>query len=306
MSRRIHLITAATASALGFAFGGAAQAGTVFSYSGAETTFTAPEAGVYEIVAFGAQGGTEGQSAGAGVGGLGAEIGGDLMLTKGETLTILVGGIGVSRTDQAWGGGGGGSFVANGSTPLVVAGAGGGGVAGDSPSQGGAGLAGSSGGGSNGGAGGGGGGGFTTADGGAGGGGGFVGDGGGDAGGKSFLDGGAGGPGLGAFGQETAGGFGGGGGAGGTGGRGLQQAAGGGGGYSGGGAGVSGGGGGGSYIDAGATNTFAFGGVQSGDGEVDITLLQAAVPEPATWAMMLLGFGGLGAILRRRALRAAA
>lgn len=26
----------------------------------------------------------------------------------------------------------------------------------------------------------------------------------------------------------------------------------------------------------------------------------AAVPEPATWAMMLMGFGGLGAVLRRR------
>ena len=26
----------------------------------------------------------------------------------------------------------------------------------------------------------------------------------------------------------------------------------------------------------------------------------AAVPEPASWAMMLLGFGGLGAVLRRR------
>lgn len=26
----------------------------------------------------------------------------------------------------------------------------------------------------------------------------------------------------------------------------------------------------------------------------------AAVPEPATWAMMLLGFGGMGAVLRRR------
>jgi hypothetical protein len=24
------------------------------------------------------------------------------------------------------------------------------------------------------------------------------------------------------------------------------------------------------------------------------------VPEPATWAMMLIGFGGLGAVLRRR------
>ena len=28
--------------------------------------------------------------------------------------------------------------------------------------------------------------------------------------------------------------------------------------------------------------------------------LQAAVPEPATWAMMILGFGGVGALLRRR------
>ena len=26
----------------------------------------------------------------------------------------------------------------------------------------------------------------------------------------------------------------------------------------------------------------------------------AGVPEPATWAMMLVGFGGLGGLLRRR------
>jgi hypothetical protein len=29
-------------------------------------------------------------------------------------------------------------------------------------------------------------------------------------------------------------------------------------------------------------------------------ILPAAVPEPATWAMMILGFGGIGAMLRRR------
>ena len=293
------------ASGLALALAGGAQAGTFSYVANTEQTFIAPTAGIYEIIAFGAQGGTEGQSAGTGFGGLGAEIGGALALTKGETLTILVGGIGISRTDEAWGGGGGGSFVAKGSTPLVVAGAGGGGVAGDSPSQGGPGQTGPDGFGVNpdGGTGGSGGGGYSTGD-GAGGGGGFFGDGGGDAGGKSFLHGGAGGPGLGAIGQETAGGFGGGGGAGATGGRGLQQAAGGGGGYSGGAPGVFGGGGGGSYIDPGATNTVALGGVQRGDGEVDITLVQAFVPEPATWAMMLLGFGALGAAMRQRRLHA--
>ena len=28
--------------------------------------------------------------------------------------------------------------------------------------------------------------------------------------------------------------------------------------------------------------------------------LQAGVPEPETWTMMILGFGGIGAALRRR------
>jgi hypothetical protein len=31
-----------------------------------------------------------------------------------------------------------------------------------------------------------------------------------------------------------------------------------------------------------------------------IFVLTAAVPEPATWAMMLLGFGGIGLAMRRR------
>jgi len=31
-----------------------------------------------------------------------------------------------------------------------------------------------------------------------------------------------------------------------------------------------------------------------------LSFFQAAVPEPGTWAMMLLGFGGIGMVLRRR------
>ncbi|HEX4179804.1 MAG TPA: PEPxxWA-CTERM sorting domain-containing protein [Caulobacteraceae bacterium] len=30
-----------------------------------------------------------------------------------------------------------------------------------------------------------------------------------------------------------------------------------------------------------------------------------AVPEPATWAVMLVGFGGVGAMIRRRTMKAA-
>lgn len=35
-------------------------------------------------------------------------------------------------------------------------------------------------------------------------------------------------------------------------------------------------------------------------GVIGATLTGGGVPEPATWAMMLLGFGGMGALLRRR------
>jgi hypothetical protein len=31
-----------------------------------------------------------------------------------------------------------------------------------------------------------------------------------------------------------------------------------------------------------------------------ITLTGVGVPEPATWAMMILGFGGVGAVMRQR------
>jgi hypothetical protein len=31
-----------------------------------------------------------------------------------------------------------------------------------------------------------------------------------------------------------------------------------------------------------------------------LNVIGAAVPEPATWAMMIVGFGGVGALMRRR------
>jgi hypothetical protein len=92
------------------------------------------------------------------------------------------------------------------------------------------------------------------------------------------------------------GGFGGGGGGGGAGG--------GGGGYSGGGGGNTGisadgpGGGGGSF-DAG-TDQILVAAFQTGNGEVVITELAAAVPEPASIALLGVALAGLAAVWRRR------
>ena len=113
-----------------------------------------PTTGTYDIVAYGAQGG----NAASGAGGLGAEIGGDVSLTAGETLQIAVGGAGVAGTNSLESGGDGGSLVVGpGNAPLVIAGGGGGGIS----AAGGAGLSGPAG--STGGNGGGAGGGFLSA-----------------------------------------------------------------------------------------------------------------------------------------------
>jgi Glycine rich protein/PEP-CTERM motif len=99
-----------------------------YSYTGGSQTFTATTAGVYYILAYGAQGGAGVFSSPA----LGAEIGGDFTLSANETLIIDVGGTGVASSDAGGGagGGGGGTFVVDSEgNPLVVAGGGGGGAA---------------------------------------------------------------------------------------------------------------------------------------------------------------------------------
>jgi hypothetical protein len=130
-----RLMLAGTAF-LGLAAAGSATNATVFDfdYTGSLVNFAIPTTGAYQILAFGAQGGNSEIRAGSfGVGGLGAEIGGDFHLTAGETLQIAVGGIGGSGSGG--GGGGGGTFVVGpDNAPLVIAGAGGGGgIAGTTP-----------------------------------------------------------------------------------------------------------------------------------------------------------------------------
>lgn len=311
MKTRMLFAGAAVACAVGTSVHAA-----TFTYSGALDYFTVVTSGSYEITAFGARGGGGDFPFG---GGKGAEFGGTVSLMAGQQLTILVGGVG--QPGSAYGyngygsGGGGGSFVvlSAGNAPLIVAGGGGGaafqgsGQGGLLSTDGGAGQVppGYIGGGFGGSNGNGGGSAYFYCRGGGGGGGGFY-SGGSDpydqAGvcgighvGASLLSGGAGGA-PGGFGGG-AGGFGGGGGGGGD-----QLSGGGGGGYSGGGGGNwnQAGGGGGSYIDQSVTETLALADANYDFGRVTIDLLGASVPEPTTWALMLVGFGGLGAALRRR------
>jgi PEP-CTERM motif-containing protein len=56
-------------------------------------------------------------------------------------------------------------------------------------------------------------------------------------------------------------------------------------------------------LTAGATYRFLYTfNAGSGGGTVsgNASFLQSPVPEPATWAMMLIGFGGMGVAMRRR------
>jgi hypothetical protein len=92
--------------------------------TGTIQTFTVPKTGTYTIEAYGAEGGSATSYSNAG--GKGARMKGDVVLTAGEVIKILVGQKGGdSSTD---GMGGGGTFVVKqtGNTPVIIAGGGGG------------------------------------------------------------------------------------------------------------------------------------------------------------------------------------
>jgi hypothetical protein len=296
------LLTTGALFASALPIGSASAAAIVFSYTGTVVAYTIPTTGIYDIDATGGQGGqnTLGES-----GGRGAQVDGDLTLTQGTVLDIVVGGAGVNASQYFGSGGGGGSFLWTVGGLIAAAGGGGGGsyyysngVAGQ------AGTSGTAAGGNNtqngaGGTGGNGGGGGTGPYYNAGGGAGWLTNGG------NGLNGNAGYGGLssptfaGGAGNNggSAGGFGGGGGGGDIGG-------GGGGGYSGGGGGGQangggGGGGGGSFLAGNVTENSLIAGENVGNGQVTITLV-TAIPEPASLAILATGIAALAAFSRKR------
>lgn len=294
----IHLTSA-------FVLAGSLPASTI-SYSGSPSQYTVPTTGIYQIVAFGASGGAVFFAAGGG-GGDGAEIGGELLLFRGDILDLYIGGIGGSGNLD--GGGGGGTFVRTSTGTLLLAAGGGGGASSNQPTvfAGGDAQTGTSGGGDAGG---------TNGSGGTspclgGGGGGYLGSGGGDgvscAGGGQAFPSLTGGKGLGGkLGDSGNGGYGGGGGGDATQlfvGSPYLGFGGGGGGYSGGGGGdldVGPGGGGGSYLDPVVTDRILSStGDFAHDGFVTITLVQAT-PEPASLVCLGLGLIAMAALARIR------
>ena len=280
-----------------------------FGYTGTTVTYTVLTTGIYDVVAYGAQGTGYSKEF---TGGRGAEMGGDFLFNVGDVLTIRVGGQGStpSHTGFVWdggGGGGGGTFVVGASSaPLVIAGGGGGGGFHNPGASGVATMQGGSGAGPGGTRGSG----APAGDFSAGGGGGFVSSGGDNynpavtgGGGGSYSSGGRGGiagGSIGPDGSSTAGSGGFGGGGGGGDGSDRGGGGGGGGGYSGGGGGgivfsypsnsptffAAGGGGSvfnGLLDDAYAIDRVALSGVNAGTGLVTLSLVQDLTPvQPPT------------------------
>lgn len=89
--------------------------------SGGIQNWTVSTSGLYTIDVIGASGGNETQGQ---VGGLGAQIIGELLLNQGDVIQILVGQAGMDGCGA--GGGGGGTFVVRNGVALMVAGGGGG------------------------------------------------------------------------------------------------------------------------------------------------------------------------------------
>ena len=283
----------ATALLCSTAFGlaTAAQATTTFSYTGAIQTYTITATGIYDVTLAGGQGGPNNGSGG----GAGAFVRGDVSLTAGTVLNIVVGGQGIDGHNYpgAWASsGGGGTFLyTSGPTLLAVAGGGGGADLGSANGQ--PGAVGAPGAGNGGAA--------TIASTG-GGGAGWLGNGAtypdpfdsSGGGGSSYPSFAGGAAGI-AFGGGPVGAYGGGG-------AGGNNFGGGGGGYTGGDASHAdgnGGWGGTSYLASGFTNVIDMAGDNFGNGYITLSPV-TVVPETSTWVMMLAGFAGLGLAGYRR------
>jgi hypothetical protein len=120
---RHGLLAGASALAMLLGAAGAAQA-TTFKYENVVQTYTVPTTGLYDLTVEGAQGGSASHN--RSIGGLGAEVSGEVSLSAGEVLQIVVGGVGTGGFDGAGGGGGSFVYLSDKTHPIAVAGGGGG------------------------------------------------------------------------------------------------------------------------------------------------------------------------------------